>query len=490
LLYSGLTTGSSSHRSLLLKRLLLGYVLAFTLPAAALGLTLILWQSCPTVFLLFFGAVSIVAWQGLWPGMIAALESAALADYYLMPPKHAWVHDPHTLLMIWIFLLCCALISWLGDRQGRALRLYHRMTAKLAEEHNRLKLALSAADAFAWQCDVTADSRLHSDNGEALKILQYALFQKKSPGTVHPEDEKKLNRILLQQIREPASFQVEYRLLGAETRWFRTNGQAVTRSAEKPRRMVGVTFDITKAKQAEEALRNSERLATAGQLAATIAHEINNPLESIGSLVHLVQRTEGMPVEAAEYLDLIKGEVERLADISRYTLGLYKESRTPVNVALGDALNVILSLYRKKAYKKKAQLNTAWNNNLRFCGAVGELKQIVANLVSNAVDASHEGGTIVVRARESVRGDLPGILITVADDGSGISVKNRKRVFNPFFTTKEEKGTGLGLWVTQDLVARVGGDIRLKTAVTGPHRGTTFTVFLPTTSDVEHAVAV
>jgi signal transduction histidine kinase len=483
-LHSGSTPSNPPPHSFCLSRLLLGYVLAFILPAVALVLTVILWTSLyPTVFLLFFGAVSIVAYHGLWPGMIAAVESAVLANYYLIVPRHAWVRDLHTLLRIWIFLLCCALISWLGDRQGRALRLFRRVNSKLEEEHQRLKLALSAADAIAWQCDLAADSRMLSEGGEELRLLQFAMFQKEWNGVIHPEDKERFNSVLFQQIRELASFQVEYRVLGTETKWLRTNGQTVIGEARRSQRIVGVTFDITGTKQSEEVLRRSERLAAAGQLAATIAHEINNPLEAIGNLVHLARCSDGISIGAREYLDLANDEVERLAEISRSTLSFYRESRNHVDMTLDDALNVIINLYRKKACRKRAQLSTSWNKDLRFCGPAGELKQIVANLVANAVDAASEGGMIVVRARESVRGGLSGIRITVADDGPGISVKNRKQVFRPFFTTKEEKGTGLGLWVTQDLLSRVGGSIRLKTAIGGPHRGTTFAVFLPMSTE-------
>jgi signal transduction histidine kinase len=240
-----------------------------------------------------------------------------------------------------------------------------------------------------------------------------------------------------------------------------------------------VTFDVTGEKRATEALRRSEKLATAGQLSATIAHEINNPLESIWNLIEVAKSTIEMPATAKKYLDLAIEEVERVAYIARNALGSYRESATPVDLPMSVVLGMILDIYRKKALKKRVRLVNEWSESLRFRGLPGELKQIVTNLIGNALDAVEEGGRIFVRARESIHDGLPGIRITVADDGPGIPKETRKRVFDAFFTTKEETGTGLGLWVTQELVSHAGGDIKLKSAVAGPRRGTTFSVFIP-----------
>jgi signal transduction histidine kinase len=242
---------------------------------------------------------------------------------------------------------------------------------------------------------------------------------------------------------------------------------------------VGITFDLTKQKRAEEALRRSEKLATAGQLIATIAHEINNPLESILNLIHLAKGTEELPSCVKEYLDLAVEEVERASNISRNTLGLHRDSTTPVDFAVNDALGTILHVYKKKALKRHVQLSADWEQNLRFRGLPGTLKQIVTNLVSNALDAVDEKGRVLVRVHEAVRKERAGLLITIADDGPGIPKANRDQVFEAFFTTKEETGTGLGLWVTRELVVDAGGEIAFKSSLTGSHRGTTFHVFLP-----------
>ncbi len=472
MLYSGFP-----HHSLRTSNPLCNYVLALLLPVAALVLSFILWRAVhPAVFLFFFVAVCVAAWEGgLGPGIFAGVVSAILADYFLEEPVGHWSLDLHSLLRTSIFLLCCALISWMGDRRHRTQLLLLRMNSKLAHANERVKLALSAVNAFAWHWESGAVGE-HT----AMRSLELAMFHKEYPGTIHPEDRARFEKCLSQQIKEPASFELEYRVVGSETRWLRTKGQAITASREGPYGMVGLTFDITREKQAEETLRRSERLAMMGQLAATVAHEINNPLESISSLIHLANTTAGVPPSAKEYLTLAMGEVERLSNISRNTLGVCRESRVSADVTVGKALSLILDLYRKKACKRGVRLLTCWNEGARFRGSVGELQQIVANLVSNAIDAAREGGTIRVRVRESVRDDRPGLLLAVADDGPGIPTKCQQQVFKPFFTTKQETGTGLGLWVTQQLVNRANGDIRLKTSVAGPHRGTTFAVFLPT----------
>jgi signal transduction histidine kinase len=429
---------------------------------------------------MFFGAVSVVAWQGgWWPGIMAALESAIVADYFLILPGNSWVHDEHTLLRIGLFVLCSALISWLGERQLQSQKQLRKMNWKLAHEHERLKLALSTVNGWAWYWDATTPTAPTSVGDERMADLEFAIFQKRWPGKVHPNDRAHFDEVLHAEVSEPAPFELEYRVIDGEVRWLVTKGQAVTRAKDGPRGLVGVTFDVTGEKRATEALRRSEKLATAGQLSATIAHEINNPLESIWNLIEVAKSTEELPASAKEYLDLAIEEVERVANIARNALGSYRESAAPVDLPMSVVLGMILEIYRKKSLKKHVRLVNEWKESLRFCGLPGELKQIVTNLVSNALDAVQEGGTIFVRARESIHGGLPGIRITVADDGPGIPKETRKRVFDAFFTTKEETGTGLGLWVTKELVSHAGGDIALRSAVTGPHRGTTFSVFIP-----------
>lgn len=457
------------------------YVLALLLPIFALLVTLLLWKTVYlSVFLLFFGAVSVVASQGgLWPGLLATAESAALADYYVMFPQHGWVRDPHAIVRVLIFILCGIVISWLGERKRRTLLLLDRTNSILAHEHARLKLALSAADAFAWQWSPDMDVTAPSPSAESLASLKRILFQQQWPGNVHPEDAMRFDTVLLEQIHQPATFELEYRVVGSERRWLRTKGQAVTGSPGISHSILGVTFDITREKQSLEALRRSEKLVSMGQLAATIAHEINNPLESITSLIHLAKSTCGMP-EAQEYLDLALAEAARIADIARSTLGFCRDLRRTEDVRVGDALSVILNLYLKKALKKQVRLITRWDEDLEFHGFAGELKQIVSNLVSNALEASSAGGTILVRARKSLRDGRSGIVLTVADNGPGIASGHREKIFQPFFTTKDGTGTGLGLWITREFVAQSGGDIRLKTYVRGAYRGTTFRVFLPT----------
>jgi signal transduction histidine kinase len=483
MLYSGCSLRGSLDRDLRLSYPLFAYVLALLLPLVALGFSLILWRSTyPAVFLLFFGAVSVVAcYGGFWPGLASAVESAALADYYLMIPGRAWSLDPHTIVRISIFLACSALISWLGERQRRTLLLLDRTNSTLAHEHERLKLALSAADAFAWGWS-PAFAPTPTPEDDALRELKGVVLYRKCPGEVHPEDEPTFDRVLREQIKQPASFELEYRVVGPETRWLRTKGQAVTGSPGVSHSMVGITFDVTREKQSLETLRRSERLVSMGQLAATVAHEINNPLESITSLIHLAKSTCRTPL-VQEYLDLILAEADRVADIARNTLGFCRDLRRIETVRVGDALNVILNLYRKKALKKHVQLITRWGEDLEFRGFAGELKQIVSNLVSNALEASSAGGTILVRARKSLRDARSGIIVTVADNGPGIALANREKVFQPFFTTKDGTGTGLGLWITREIVAQSGGDIRLKTYVKGEYRGTTFRVFLPTATE-------
>jgi signal transduction histidine kinase len=173
-------------------------------------------------------------------------------------------------------------------------------------------------------------------------------------------------------------------------------------------------------------------------------------------------------------------ELEHASTISRNTLSFLRGSNTPTELRVSDTLAVILEIFRKKAHSKHVQLLTKWEADLRFYGSPVALRQIVSNLVGNALEAVAVGGKVLVRVREAVQDAHSGVLITVADDGPGIPVTVRTHIYEPLFTTKEETGTGLGLWVTQELVKSAGGSMKCKTAVSGPRCGTTFRVFIPT----------
>ncbi len=252
-------------------------------------------------------------------------------------------------------------------------------------------------------------------------------------------------------------------------------------------KLVGVVLvfrDATYERRSQEVLRKSEKLAAAARLAATVAHEINNPLEAIVNLIYLVKRTPGLPPTISEDLVLVEQELERVSHITRQTLGFYRESNKPDQIDVAVLVESVLKIYSNKFTSKNITVERNFEECPSIQGLSGELKQVVANLVSNAADAVTEGGRIRVNLSclEGASGKI--VQVSIEDDGPGIAAENRDRIFEPFFTTKKDVGTGLGLWVTKEIVVRHGGSIQVHSRNDNGASGTVFTVHLPLASDI------
>jgi signal transduction histidine kinase len=233
--------------------------------------------------------------------------------------------------------------------------------------------------------------------------------------------------------------------------------------------------------RAARLIARNQKLATIGQLTGSIAHEINNPLEAVTNLLFLIEHGE-LPPSIREYLTLAQRELDRAVRISKQTLNFYRESPTPVHVGLGGLLDEVLVLYSRRISQKQLEVVRQFMNDDPVLVFPGEMRQVFSNLISNAIEASPEHGKLYLRLRKSCFwGDLKvtGMRVSIADEGPGIPAKIRHRVGQPFFTTKGETGTGLGLWVTHSIVRIYGGNLLLHSS-TGKHHGTVFTLFLPT----------
>jgi PAS domain S-box-containing protein len=248
-------------------------------------------------------------------------------------------------------------------------------------------------------------------------------------------------------------------------------------------RWVGViATDVTERKKAEEAMRRSEKLAAAGRLAASIAHEINNPLESITNLLYLLRSNKSLDAEAQEFAMLAQQELARVGEITQQTLRFNRSSSTPLDVSIPDVVRSVLMLHAARLRAPKIDVQLRLSDDAILFGYGGELRQLVANLVGNAIDAMPAGGHLYLRAREARRDGKRGLRITVGDTGMGMSDAVRRRIFEPFFTTKEVTGTGLGLWVSEEILTRHRGAllVRSREAQAGNNRsGTVFSIFLP-----------
>jgi signal transduction histidine kinase len=270
---------------------------------------------------------------------------------------------------------------------------------------------------------------------------------------------------------------------GGEMRWVSSQGRVVTDGDGVPERMVGIGMDITRRRAEEEALRRTEKLAATGRLAATIAHEINNPLEAVTNLVYLLQRDESIHGESREMLAMVDEHLSRINHIAKQTLGFYRERSTAEAVDVVQTMEDLLAIFKPRFGAKSLQLFREYQNVRPLQAFTGELRQVVSNLITNAIDASKKGGRIIVRIYDSSDG-RPGVRIEVEDSGSGIAVRDQERIFEPFFTTKADIGTGLGLWVTRQIIEKHGGKIEFRTSTDEGHSGTCFSVFLPRAADL------
>jgi PAS domain S-box-containing protein len=348
------------------------------------------------------------------------------------------------------------------------------------DQENRLRLTHSAARMGSWTWDLIRKQPAWSPEWKELHGLSQETPSSIELGAslVHPEDrEQVLGQ--LNEVLESGTDQIssEHRALTADGRtlWVHSRGRIERDGHGRAVNIVGITMDVTERRKAEEALRKTEKLAAAGRLAATVAHEINNPLESIVNLVYLSKGTPGLPVEAAGFLNTAEDELIRIAQIVRQTLGFYRESVNPRDSDMGRIVSETLDLCRRRIDSRSLCCTTDLDPGLSAHVVPGEIKQVIANLITNAVDATAPGGTIAISTKQA--GDA--VTIAVRDTGSGIEDVNLARLFEPFFTTKTDVGTGLGLWVSKGIVEKHKGSIAISSSTGPADHGTAVTVTLP-----------
>ena len=258
------------------------------------------------------------------------------------------------------------------------------------------------------------------------------------------------------------------------------------RSANHGVRWVGaVIVDTTGIKRSQDALRRTEKLAAVGRLSAAIAHEINNPLEAITNLLYLLRRQEGLSESATAYIEQATHEVARMSEIVQQTLRFHRQSTRAAVTNIAEVLDSVLSLHRGKVRGLQVHVERRYRGNVELLCFAGEMRQLFANLIGNALDASpSHGGRLLVSLRDSrswLDTSVPGVRVVIADTGCGMSPAVLRRIFEPFFTTKDATGTGLGLWVSAGIIQKHHGSIRVRSrpAQGGNNSGTVFMVFLP-----------
>jgi signal transduction histidine kinase len=247
------------------------------------------------------------------------------------------------------------------------------------------------------------------------------------------------------------------------------------------RTILEIGRDITAQLQAEEALRRAERFAAMGRVAGIIAHEINNPLEAVTNAMYLLRDHPSLDDDARQWSRLAEQELERIAHITKQTLSFYRESQHAAPVAISDVLDSVLELQSRQLQLAGIKLEKDYRCNGVVEGSANEFRQVFLNLIGNAIQAMPSGGTLRVRQSRSTDRHLQakGILISICDTGTGIRPEDAKRIFEPFFSTKATKGTGLGLWISRGIIQKYDGNIRFRTVRSPRGNVTCFIVFIP-----------
>ena len=363
---------------------------------------------------------------------------------------------------------------------------------KLAEEalrdsEERLQLALESANLGTWSYDAetgisTGDPAMQRIFGSEQASGDFHYWMK----FAHPDDREAIGADFAAALSGDAAYETEYRIVrptDGEVRWIRSVGR-VLRGQDKPLRMAVIVEDITERKLAEQALLRTEKLAAVGRLASSIAHEINNPLESVTNLVYLAKSSAVDP-KAQEYLTMAEHELQRASAITSQTLRFHRQSTRPIEVSGDELIANALGILRSRIANANVTVERRGRATRPVLCFDGEIRQVICNLLINAVDAMPPtGGRLLLRTREG-RDHTPcgdgraGLVLTIADTGAGMSRETLAKIFEPFYTTKGVAGTGLGLWISKEILERHHGCLRVRSSQRPGHTGTVFALFLP-----------
>lgn len=240
-----------------------------------------------------------------------------------------------------------------------------------------------------------------------------------------------------------------------------------------------IARDISDRKRIERLLIQSEKLAATGRMAAAVAHEINNPLESLINLIFLARKDSPPEGKAHAHLQTAEHELERVAHIARQTLGYYRDTGLPTELHLYELIENVLTVYKAKLLANEIKVEVSFNDKQKISVSQGELLQVFSNIITNAIDAMHGGGTLSITTNKIAGSTGEGVQTVIEDSGVGIEQENLERIFEPFFTTKGNLGTGIGLWIARQLAERRGGQISIASSTKRGRSGTCVTIFIP-----------
>jgi PAS domain S-box-containing protein len=457
--------------------------------------------------LLAFPTVILAAWfLGMWGAVGCALTDVVLVDKYLTTSQFRFsTGNVSEEIRLVAFLVITLLIGWSVRRlaqqkaelESQELKRQLAMVEserRVAEERtvaseqlryrdDVLQVALKASGMGLWVWDLENDVVHRSDQVYRIVGCEPGAFGSEPQAWlkfVLPEDVPILD-VKVKSEREDYHEQYRVRWPDGSTHWVESEGKCQRNAEGKVVRIFGVMSDISRRKQADEALLRAEKLAVAGRLAASVAHEINNPMEAVANMLYLISMTDSLD-EARTQAATALEELMRIALVAQSTLKFHRETGAPKSTLLSDVMDSVLTMFNGKLQSMGIAVVLRAPQERPIKCMLSETHQIFANLIANAIEAMERNGRLVIRIRPSQDwrdGATPGMRVTICDTGSGIDRATANHIFEPFFTTKAETGTGLGLWVVAQLLERHKGSVRVWSSKRPGASGTAFSVFLP-----------
>lgn len=425
---------------------------------------------------------AITLFAGWRAGTLTVLATALTVNHTVFAHHVGFALDVSSLLRTAFILGVGLLVMALCQRQRSISSCLSHTLGSLQARTDALNEAQQGGNSVAWTMDLTAKTIQWAEGGSP--IFGRPFPELSSLDTVLdliPETDRiALAQAAKNAMRSSQPFDGEFRVRwpDGELHWIATRGTPAPHQAKLWR---GVSIDVTDRKLAELALLRSEKLAAIGRLSATVAHEINNPLEAVTNLLYLAQSDNSLSPETRRHLEQADQELARLASIARHTL-TFAHPRPIGPARIGDALEDVSRMFQPKCYARGANLRILGDESLLVAMPPEDLRQILTNLLSNACDAlPSTGGLIEIDFnREHHNAN-----ITIRDNGSGVDPSHLDHIFDPFFTTKSDIGTGIGLWVSRELVHKNGGQISLHTHGLPTGFRTLFRVQIPLASPAE-----
>ena len=492
----------------------LPWFVRFLLGACMASVAVALTTAVPTLrafpLLLAFPSVVLAAWYlGMWGAMGCALMDVGLVDAFLTRSQLRFsTGNVSEEIRLATFLFVTLLLGWsvrrlaeqkaeLSNQELKRRLDLAESERQLAEERARtseqlryrddvLQVALKASGLGVWVRDLEKQVEHRSDEVYRMAGCEPGAIGSEPDAWlefVHPEDVPSVKEAFAKVKAGGGDYQGQYRVCRPDgsVHWIESQGKSQLNEQGEVARILGVMADITNRKQAEEVLLRTEKLAVAGRLAASVAHEINNPLEAVANMLYLITVSDSVE-EAREQAAKALDELMRISLVAQSTLKFHRESGTPRITVLSEVVESVLAMFNGKLQTMEIAVRLKADGEIPITCMQSEAQQIFANLIGNAIEAMQRNGRLIIRIRPSQDWrdrSRAGMRVTICDTGVGIDRAMLGRIFEPFFTTKPETGTGLGLWVVAQLIERQRGSVRVWSSRCAGASGTAFSVFLP-----------